>query len=78
MQDYGAMMRALTQGGLGLVQQAGGPRGPQGTVEAVPIRPMITPEIAKRFQRRVENAHDDDALARVVRDAATALIGATC
>jgi hypothetical protein len=30
----------------------------------------INPSIAKRFQRRLENATDDAALARVVRDAA--------
>jgi hypothetical protein len=69
MQDFGAMMRALMQGGQGLVQQAGGPRGPQGTVGAVPIL-QITPEISKRLERRVQNAGDDEELSRVVRDAA--------
>ena len=50
------------------IQQVGGPNN--NAVAPVPMMPQITPQIARRFQKRLENAGSDDELARVIRDAA--------
>jgi hypothetical protein len=59
MNDYGAMVRKL--------RTAATPVG--GSELARPILP-ITPEVSRRMKKRLENAGDDEAVKRVIRDAA--------
>jgi hypothetical protein len=61
MNDYGEMVRRLSAASRS--QNTGG------SELARPILP-ITPEISRRMKKRLENAGDDEAAKRVIRDAA--------